>query len=61
MTHSEDLRTYLLTTLHEKKVLYEQMISDNREFEVVKSLFMEIKALHQQLLNLEKDTNMTLS
>jgi hypothetical protein len=45
----------LVTLLNHKRALYNQMISDNKEFEQVKLLFTEIRALEQSLNQL-KDT-----
>ena len=42
------------TLLSEKRDLYNQMISDNQEFEQVKSIFTEIRSLEKSLDQIKK-------
>lgn len=58
-----DLKVEQLTTLlEEKKHLYDQMISDNMEFDQVKTLFTEIRVLEQLLKQTqEPDTSIRLA
>jgi hypothetical protein len=46
----------LITLLDQKRALYNQMMSDNKEFEQVKLLFVEIRALEQSLTQIKDPT-----
>ena len=54
MSSTDESTKRLVALLRDKKLLYDQMIIENKEFDEVKALFLEIKALEQQLANLSE-------
>jgi hypothetical protein len=46
---SKTILEQLTIQLNEKRALYNSMINDNKEFDQVKTLFMEIKSLETML------------